>query len=204
MRKVFCESLLTVFPQFLDAQRITNLTIYLQELHNRGIANSDHTTLLLNCYTKLKDVAALDAFIRRPPSNTKEEARDSQALENGEDELDAEGEDGKTAEREQLPFDLETAIRVCRQGGFYTHATYLAKRYEVHDEYMRIQIEDTQSYNDALLYIRESTPDQVSSNTSRSRLIRMLTIVSPGREHATGIREDPSSSSTGSDDHPHD
>jgi hypothetical protein len=40
----FCIS----FPrQFLDAQRISNLTSYLQELHARGVANADHTTLLL-------------------------------------------------------------------------------------------------------------------------------------------------------------
>jgi hypothetical protein len=29
----------------------------------QGLANADHTTLLLNCYTKLKDVDKLDAFI---------------------------------------------------------------------------------------------------------------------------------------------
>ena len=30
----------------------------------QGHASSDHTTLLLNCYTKLKDVHKLDAFIQ--------------------------------------------------------------------------------------------------------------------------------------------
>jgi hypothetical protein len=51
--------------RFLDAQRITNLTRYLEQLHVCGLAGADHTTLLLNCYTKLKDVAKLDAFIHR-------------------------------------------------------------------------------------------------------------------------------------------
>ena len=50
--------------QFLDAQRIRNLTSYLQELHEQGVANADHTTLLLNCYTKLMDNERLDAFIK--------------------------------------------------------------------------------------------------------------------------------------------
>jgi hypothetical protein len=51
--------------KFLDAQRIHNLTTYLQALHERpGLANQDHTTLLLNCYTRLKDDARLDAFVR--------------------------------------------------------------------------------------------------------------------------------------------
>lgn len=51
--------------RFLDAQRITSLTRYLEQLHACGLAGADHTTLLLNCYTKLKDVAKLDAFIHR-------------------------------------------------------------------------------------------------------------------------------------------
>lgn len=49
--------------QFLDAQRIGNLTEYLQELHRRGFANEDHTTLLLNCYTKLEEDDKLTNFI---------------------------------------------------------------------------------------------------------------------------------------------
>lgn len=42
-----------VIRQFLTAQQIQNLTLYLEELHKTS-ANADHTTLLLNCYTKLK------------------------------------------------------------------------------------------------------------------------------------------------------
>ncbi len=52
-----------VIRRFLDAQRIQELTSYLTALHDAGIANQDHTTLLLNCYTKLKDVGNLDQFI---------------------------------------------------------------------------------------------------------------------------------------------
>lgn len=49
---------------FLDANNIQNLTLYLKSLHDQGQANPNHTTLLLNCYTKLKDVAKLDEFIK--------------------------------------------------------------------------------------------------------------------------------------------
>ena len=35
----------------------------MQALHEKGQANADHTTLLLNCYTKLKDIAQLDKFV---------------------------------------------------------------------------------------------------------------------------------------------
>ncbi|XP_038609321.1 vacuolar protein sorting-associated protein 11 homolog isoform X3 [Tachyglossus aculeatus] len=53
-----------VIRKFLDAQRIHNLTAYLQTLHRQSLANADHTTLLLNCYTKLKDSAKLEEFIK--------------------------------------------------------------------------------------------------------------------------------------------
>ena len=52
-----------VIRKFLDAHKIHFLTAYLQALHTQGQANEDHTTLLLNCYTKLKDRSKLDEFI---------------------------------------------------------------------------------------------------------------------------------------------
>eukprot|EP01094_Clydonella_sp_ATCC50884_P020731 TRINITY_DN4366_c0_g1_i5.p1 TRINITY_DN4366_c0_g1~~TRINITY_DN4366_c0_g1_i5.p1 ORF type:complete len:934 (-),score=319.64 TRINITY_DN4366_c0_g1_i5:233-3034(-) len=54
-----------VIRKFLDAQRIHNLTTYLQALHTKKIANPDHTTLLLNCFTKLKDEEQINAFIEK-------------------------------------------------------------------------------------------------------------------------------------------
>ena len=58
-----------VIRKFLDAQRIHNLTKYLQSLHEKGKALADHTTLLINCYTKLKDVDKLDEFVRTADSH---------------------------------------------------------------------------------------------------------------------------------------
>ena len=52
-----------VIFQYLDAQRINQLTAYLQELHKQGLASEDHTTLLLNCYTKLRDTERLNQFL---------------------------------------------------------------------------------------------------------------------------------------------
>ena len=40
--------------------------VYMQALHDQGHANADHTTLLLNCYTKLKNVECLDTFVKVP------------------------------------------------------------------------------------------------------------------------------------------
>lgn len=52
-------------------------------LHPQGLASSDHTTLLLNCYAKLRDTTKLDQFLR------------------------AEGPGGMPA----LNFDVDTAIK---------------------------------------------------------------------------------------------
>jgi len=48
-----------IIRKFLDTQRIHNLVDYLEELHDHHKATPDHTTLLLNCYAKLKDVQKL-------------------------------------------------------------------------------------------------------------------------------------------------
>ena len=105
-----------------------------------GLANADHTTLLLNTYTKLKDVARLDSFIK-----TESRGKGNAAV----------GED------QELPFDLVTAIRVCRQAGYFEHASYLAKKYERHEDYLRIQIEDAGNYAEALEYLRKLGPEAV-------------------------------------------
>ncbi|CAD6232599.1 GSCOCG00006969001-RA-CDS [Cotesia congregata] len=52
-----------VIRKFLDSQHIDNLTTYLQALHKQGKATEDHTTLLLNCYTKLNQTDKLKQFI---------------------------------------------------------------------------------------------------------------------------------------------
>ncbi|KAF8656018.1 hypothetical protein AX16_002806, partial [Volvariella volvacea WC 439] len=133
-----------VIRKYLDAQRINSLVNYLQELHNLGLANADHTTLLLNTYTKLKDVSRLDTFIKTESRRAKD------------------GED-----KDELPFDLDTAIRVCRQAGYYDHASYLAKKYERHEDFLRIQIEDAGNYGEALKYLRKLGVDAAESNLAR-------------------------------------
>lgn len=50
--------------KFLDSQRIEQLTEYLEALHKTDVANYDHTTILLNCYTKLSDSAKIEKFLK--------------------------------------------------------------------------------------------------------------------------------------------
>ncbi|CAG0915166.1 unnamed protein product [Notodromas monacha] len=110
-----------VIRKFLDAQRIQELTLYLNALHDAGAATRDHTTLLLNCYTKLRDTESLDQFV---------------------------ASDGPG-----VNFDVVTAIRVCRQAGYFKHALALARKHRVHDLYLKIQLDDHGDYKEALDYI---------------------------------------------------
>ncbi|BDA46644.1 Vacuolar protein sorting-associated protein 11 homolog [Coccomyxa sp. Obi] len=124
-----------VIRKFLDAQRIHNLTSYLEQLHSLGRAGADHTTLLLNCYTKLKDVAKLDAFLRGS---------------------------GATEGSSSLPFDVETAVKVCRAAGYYEHALAVTQAAGEPEWYLDILLEDCHSYDEALVYL-QSLPRQQSA-----------------------------------------
>lgn len=137
---------------------------YLQELHALGLANADHTTLLLNTYTKLKDVTRLDTFIKTESKR-------------GNDD------DGNNAE---LPFDLDTAIRVCRQAGYFDHAGYLARKYERHEEYLRILIEDAGRFAEALEYLRILGPNAVSSTLNFTGNLILITC-DIGRKQSSSV-----------------
>jgi vacuolar protein sorting-associated protein 11 len=117
-----------VIRKYLDVQRIANLVQVLEELHAQKLANSDHTTLLLNCYARLKNVDQLERFIK------------------------AEG---------GAEFDVDTAIQVCRQGRYYEQAAYLAQKYEEHDTFISILVENLKQYSRALKYIKQLPPSEV-------------------------------------------
>ena len=120
-----------VIRKYLENQRIHNLIDYLEALHEHGKANSDHTTLLLNCYAKLKDVDKLEGFIRQPG---------------------------------ELKFDLDTAIAMCRQGGYYDQAAFLARRHNEHGMVVDILVEDLKKYAEALAYIVRLKPQEAYPN----------------------------------------
>lgn len=72
-----------------------------------------------------------------------------------------------SAPTEEPPFDLETAIRVCRQAGYFEHAVWLAERYGEHQEYLRIQIEDRSDYQGSLKYLRKLGAHAAEDNLLR-------------------------------------
>nr|XP_039266743.1 vacuolar protein sorting-associated protein 11 homolog [Styela clava] len=139
-----------VIRKFLDAQRIHNLTTYLQAMHEKGEANEDHTTLLLNCFTKLKDSENLNRFIMGPETKHK--------------------------------FDVETAIRVCRQAGYYEHALKLAEKHQKHTWYLKIQLENTKDYKQALAYIRKLPYEEAEINMKKYGKLLMKNVPAEATE----------------------
>ena len=61
-----------------------------------------------------------------------------------------------------LKFDLDTAITMCRQGGYYEQAAYLATKHGEHGLVVDILIEDSKTYDEALQYIWHLAPETVS------------------------------------------
>ena len=61
----------------------------------------------------------------------------------------------------ELKFDLETAISMCRQGGYYEQAAYLATKYGENDMVVDILIEDSKKYAEAIEYCWRLEPQLV-------------------------------------------
>ena len=51
---------------------------------------------------------------------------------------------------------------MCRQGGYYDQAAYLARKHDEHELVVDILIEDSKRYAEALAYIWRLEPENVS------------------------------------------
>ena len=61
----------------------------------------------------------------------------------------------------ELKFDLETAIAMCRQGGYFEQAAFLATKHGENDMVVDILIEDSKKYAEAVEYIWRLEPEVV-------------------------------------------
>ncbi|RXM92601.1 Vacuolar protein sorting-associated protein 11-like [Acipenser ruthenus] len=67
----------------------------------------------------------------------------------------------------EVHFDVEIAIKVLRQAGYYSHAVFLAEKHTHHEWYLKIQLEDLKNYQEALRYIGRLPFEQAESNMKR-------------------------------------
>lgn len=117
-----------IILKYRESQYITYLKYYLEALHDHGLATKEHTTLLFNAYSKLKDRQKLQEFIEND-ANSK-------------------------------LFDFETAIQICRQGGYYDLASSLAKKMGESQLVVQIKLKDLEDYKSALIYVRSLPVDE--------------------------------------------
>ena len=52
-----------VIRRYLDVSHIEYLINYLEVIHKKKLADSHHTSLLLNCYVKQKQIEKLEEFL---------------------------------------------------------------------------------------------------------------------------------------------
>ena len=64
-----------------------------------------------------------------------------------------------------MNFDVETAIKVCRSAGYYSHALSLAQKHQQHTWYLKVQLEDIKDYQTALEYMGKLSFEEVSYST---------------------------------------
>ncbi|KAL0213597.1 hypothetical protein RCL1_007223 [Eukaryota sp. TZLM3-RCL] len=118
-----------VIRRYLNGQLISHLATYLKALHDRGFASSDHTSLLLNCYTKLKNTEGNQERLR------------------------------KFIESDSVSFDVLTAIQVFISSELYDYALFLAKKHSYHVMTVKILIDYFDNVEGVLDYITQDMKD---------------------------------------------
>lgn len=170
-----------VIRKFLDTQRMNHLTFYLEKLHEAGAATSEHTTLLLTCYTRMKNDEMLEKFISEgdgaagnvqsnsTDSNDSASKKTSSALPkvSGAALCPAFGFVYDFVSRTVLLlrcwvpqsryiFDVEVALSTLQDAGYADYGMRLARTHKEHDWYLRIQLNRPQpDYDDALQYLTQ-------------------------------------------------
>lgn len=117
-----------VITRFIDPQHAEYLIDYLEALADKGKMTKEHTTLLFNCYTKLRKQEKLSQIIR-------DCLKDAQ-------------------EKREPKFNLETAVQVLCITGFRSYALSIAKAFHMHKYYTKMLSENGE-YVKILEYIRD-------------------------------------------------
>ncbi|KAG7665100.1 vps11 [[Candida] subhashii] len=123
---------MNIITKFKEATNIANLTKFLTRLHEMGIANIDHVTLLLCCFCKLKQVENIDKFI---------------------DELDV------SMNFQDLNFQL--IINLFKECGYFQQVIKLLYKLNQPNLIVDIQLYDLKKPKLALSYIKTLTIDEL-------------------------------------------
>lgn len=78
----------------------------------------------------------------------------------------------QTKSESEVHFDVETAIKVLRQAGYYSHALYLAENHAHHEWYLKIQLEDIKVGHQGLL--TQAGPGSCSGHPWNGTVVQVL------------------------------
>lgn len=117
-----------VIQKFVEPHHAQNLMKYLNALQEKKLATKQHTTLLFNCYTKIRATGlleqAVDKFV--------------EAAKNG----------------EEPNFDVETAVDVLKRNNYPKQAENLARAYKQYNLLLQLLYEN-QNYKGILDYLEQ-------------------------------------------------
>ncbi|VEL16253.1 unnamed protein product [Protopolystoma xenopodis] len=129
--------------KFLEGSQMAQLSLYLEALIQSDLANADHFTLLLICYTRLSDEKRIDAFIesaaaRLPATDVRSTAL-SCPTETSDVSANVHVSDSAPT---KLNLDVSSLLRVLRRAGYPKHALQLATQAARSIDCVRILVED--------------------------------------------------------------
>lgn len=146
-----------VIEKFVEPHHAENLAHYLVKLP-RKLISKQHTTLLFNCYTKVRATGQLDKIVN--------------------DFIAA-------AERGEEPsFDIETAVDVLKRNGYKEQAMKLAKAFKHYSLYLQLLSEDEPNYPEMLKYMKQIPGEQLLSKLQQYGA-DMMDNYEDGREELT-------------------
>lgn len=136
-----------IITKFLDPYRIRNLITYLEKLHSRGLAGSDHLTLLLICYSKGKDSVSINKLLDQVMSIPNTDSSSSSPSSSG----------PVINHRNPRPsiIDPLQVISLLQNAGCIDEAIKVAVAFKEHDSYIRLQLSSKSppDYDAALSYL---------------------------------------------------
>ena len=125
-----------VIQKFVEPHHANNLMKYLLELQEKKLATKQHTTLLFNCYTKIRADDELENLVKKFVAEAKSD---------------------------NTSFDVKAAVDVLKRNGYKDYAEELAKAYGQHNLYIQLLYE-TKNYSDILTYMETLPGNLVRDN----------------------------------------
>uniref|UniRef100_A0A6A7FRX4 Vacuolar protein sorting-associated protein 11 homolog n=2 Tax=Hirondellea gigas TaxID=1518452 RepID=A0A6A7FRX4_9CRUS len=152
-----------VIKKFLSSEHMALLAEYLEALHARNLHSPDHSSLLLNCYTRNKHHNRIQAFIQKHSEQVthakklKESHGSSRGCGAGRCSTFSRNSVNNAINSCCSQFsssDVEVLVSVCRESGFYEEALQLTSLHALHSLHLELLCNDTKQHLKAVLYIR--------------------------------------------------